>query len=115
MKGKDEGEGGESLLTTGKVSDLLPGLLWWTDTEGDALAERIERIEELKLSITTQGDHLIHLLKSQGDGAESSHEHIESLSSEVFILVTDLGSFGIDSLKLGQTNPIERGREKKLY
>ena len=71
MKGEDQGKTGERLLSSGKIGDVLPRLLGWSDTEHDSLGEGIQAVHKLQLCVSTQCDHLVHLLQLSRDNGES--------------------------------------------
>ncbi|CAI4215741.1 unnamed protein product [Parascedosporium putredinis] len=56
---------------------------WGHDAKEDALAERVERVHELQLSVTAHGDHLVHFLEAQGNDAEALHEALETEAPEL--------------------------------
>ena len=63
VQGEHKGERGERLLPSGQVGDVLPALLRRPDRENNALAEGVERVDQLELGVSAQRDHLVHLLR----------------------------------------------------
>ena len=47
--------------------------------EDDALGERVERVDELKLGVAAQRDHLVHLLEPHRDDPEARHKLVQPL------------------------------------
>ena len=71
MEREHQGEGGQGLLTSGKVGNVLPGLLGRSDTEHDALSEKVKAVHQLELGVATKSNHLIHLLQLPSDNSEA--------------------------------------------
>ena len=63
--------------------DLLLGSL----PKHDALGERVQGVHQLQFSITAQRDHLVHLLQFVGDDGKPRHELIQSLLTQVLIVL----------------------------
>ncbi|PLB45759.1 hypothetical protein P170DRAFT_251609 [Aspergillus steynii IBT 23096] len=82
MQSEDQSQTGQGLLTTGQVADVLPALLRGHDGEQDTLGEGIQGVDQLQLGVTAHGDHLVHLLESKRDDAESLHESVQSRGPE---------------------------------
>jgi len=74
MQSENQSEGTQRLLASRQIGDVFPALLGWHDTEDDTFGERVHAVNELQLGITTQSDHLIHLLQLQRYRVETGHE-----------------------------------------
>jgi hypothetical protein len=49
------------------MGNILPRLFRWSQAKDDALTERIKRIDEFQLCITSQRNHLVELFQFGGD------------------------------------------------
>lgn len=78
VQSEDEGQTAECLFTTGEVANVLPALLGGHDAEENAFAEGIQAVDEFELCVSAHGDHLIHFLESERDGAETFHETFQA-------------------------------------
>ena len=63
--------------------------------EHNALRERIQRVHKLQLGVSSQRDHLVHLLQLASDDTESRHELVQTLLPQILmefaLLVTEIG------------------------
>ena len=53
MESEDQGERGESLLSSREIGDVLPGLLGRPHTEHYSFSEWIETVHQLELSVSS--------------------------------------------------------------
>mmetsp|Transcript_26254 Transcript_26254/g.75806 ORF Transcript_26254/g.75806 Transcript_26254/m.75806 type:complete len:386 (+) Transcript_26254:552-1709(+) len=86
MKRKHQSQGRQRLFSARKVGNVLPRLFRRTDREDNTLREGIEGVHQLELRVSSQGNHLIHLLELERNLPESIHEHLETQPSELFML-----------------------------
>ena len=85
MQSEDEGKTTEGLLAAAEIGDVLPALLGRHDAEEDALGEGVEAVDELELGVAAHGDHLVHFLEPQRDGAEARHEAFQPERAQVVV------------------------------
>lgn len=74
MQGKDQGQRTQRLLAPAQIPNVLPALLGRHDREENALAEGVERVDQLQLGVAAQRDQLVHGLEVGGDGVEAGEE-----------------------------------------
>mgnify|MGYP001590681608 CR=1 FL=1 len=98
---EDESERAERLLPSREVRDVLPALLGRHDAEDDAFREWIQRVDEFKLCVAAERDHLprcdvsdieckgeattnlVHLLELHRNDSEALHKLLEALIPQV--------------------------------
>lgn len=82
---KHQRQTAQRLLPPTEVRDILPALLRRHDAEQDPFGEGIQTVDQLQLRVAAHGDHLVHFLEAQRDGAKARHEAFEAERAQVVV------------------------------